>query len=141
MSAQFWPSSFVPNEDFGFVCTELTLTSLTPLLVGSFGADSARPPSYFIAILLTCFSILGPSRYLVRRSAGFSGPGTLFSVKSPVLTLSWTHRSATARCRILPSPLLRQIPIAAVARSVCRSPIACRDLVLRNAVPWLVRLL
>ena len=47
-------------------------------------------------------------------SATFSEPRTFSSLKSLDLTLSCTHKSAVAKCRILPKPRRRVIPIAAV---------------------------
>ena len=61
---------------------------------------------------------------LVPRSAGLSLPGHFSSVIRPCLTSCWTHRSATARCRILPNPLLLQMPIAA-AESAYRRMCTC----------------
>ena len=82
---------------------------------GMAGALSARPLSYDNPRALQCFNSKGLSTCFVSMSAGFSAPGTLESLKSPFLMRSCTHRSAVAKCRTFPSPLLRQIPIAAVA--------------------------
>ena len=82
---------------------------------GMAGALSARPLSYDNPRALQCFNNKGLSTCLVSMSAGFSAPSTLESLKSPFLMRSCTHRSAVAKCRTFPSPLLRHIPIAAVA--------------------------
>ena len=82
---------------------------------GIAGALAARPPSYESFKVSQCFMSNGLSTCFVSMSAGFSAPGTFTSLKSPFLMRSCIRRSAVAKCRTLPSPLQRQIPIAAVA--------------------------
>ena len=79
------------------------------------GADAARPSSKTRFALAVCFSRRSRATFLVRMSAGFSAPATFSSVKSLERNRSWTQRSDTAKCRTLPSPRLRQMPIAAAA--------------------------
>ena len=81
----------------------------------SIGALSALPSSKWRSRPATCFISVARSRYVVKMSAGFMDPGILVRAKSPLLRRSWTHKSATARWRILPRPRRRQTPIAAVA--------------------------
>ena len=83
------------------------------------GADLARPSSKLRLSRSRCRSINPRSTCLVNRSDGFSAPKTFDKEKSLVRSLSCTQRSATAKCRTLPRPRLRHMPMAAEA-SECR---------------------
>ena len=82
---------------------------------GIAGALAARPLSYERFKASQCFMSNGLSTCFVSMSAGFSAPGAFTSSRSTFRMRSCIHRSAVARCRTLPSPLRRQILIAAVA--------------------------
>ena len=79
------------------------------------GADCARPSSDLNPILDMCFSMVSLRMCFVSISAGLSTPNTLVSLKSPFLSRSCIQRSAVCKCRILPRPRRRHMPIAAVA--------------------------
>ena len=79
------------------------------------GADEARFDSPNTPMAFMCLSMSSRETCFVSKSAGFSEPATFVREKSPRLSLSCTHRSATCRCRIRPNPQRRHIPIAAVA--------------------------
>ena len=79
------------------------------------GAESARPASNWIFFRGRSLTRVGRSKCLVSASAGFSAPGILSRWNSPLRSFSWTQRSLTARCLILPRPLRRQMPMAADA--------------------------
>ena len=79
---------------------------------------AARPSSKCNSRAVRCFSKVCRSTCLVNLSEVFSAPGILTKEKSPALSRSCVHRSAVARCLILPRPRRRHTPMAAMA-SVC----------------------
>ena len=79
------------------------------------GAQAGLPSSRNIPIAVKALSMACLLTYLVRTSAGLSVPKTLHSSISLLRTCCWIQRSVVSRCRSFPSPLRRQMPMAAVA--------------------------
>jgi hypothetical protein len=71
------------------------------------GASSCQLQEYL--------ELFSPSMPIVSISAGFASPSTFTKRISPAALLAWTHRSATATWRTLPSPSRFSIPMAALA--------------------------
>ena len=102
------------------------------------GALAARPQSWKKLIVLRWRSRVCRSTYLVRTSAGLWVPKILCKENYFSRSFSCTHKSAVARCLILPRPRLRQIPMAAAA-SVWISRASCTPRSLANEImpkPW-----
>ena len=91
----------------------------------SSSAQSQPFPIHDVNLQIQCESKVSRGTCLVKMSAGFLVPNTLYSEKSPFRSLSCTHNWPVSRCLPLPVPALLHIPIAAeesacILRSVSR---------------------
>ena len=100
---------------FGGMRVTGAITNMEKVHESILGAKAALPVSKCRPKDKRCLERVFLSTCFVRMSEVFSDPGTFLKPKSLVLSLSWTQRSAVARCLIRPRPLLRHMPIAAVA--------------------------
>ena len=77
--------------------------------------NSDLPSRYSKPNAATCFHIVAWSRCFVPRSLGFSEPFCRLSRISFSVLCFWSHSVRVSKCRILPTPFLAPIPLAAEA--------------------------